>query len=194
LDRTEPGTRPRCNGSDRARSGRTPLQVGYGGRAREPSFTQAEELITQALALAPDLPEAIVTSATLTHRYRDDYRRSEAEFQRSIALNPNYATAHHWYSDLLLDMSRRNEALQQIQIALELDPISTILISISAEVLASLGRFDEALAQSRKAIEIDPMTPVPYSEIGTCTRSDSGNWMLRFPGSRRRRVWIRPIR
>jgi TolB-like protein/Tfp pilus assembly protein PilF len=145
-------------------------QVFYSGRAREPSFTLAEELVTQALALAPDLSEAFATSAWLAHQ-RSDYKRSEADFQRSIALNPNYSTAYHWYSLLLLDLGRANEAHRQIEIALTLDPISTILITSSAFVLASLGRFQDAFAQYGKAIEIDPMTPVPYAFVGdTYTR------------------------
>jgi TolB-like protein/Tfp pilus assembly protein PilF len=141
------------------------LQVNYSGKPRDPSFTQAEALIARALTLAPDLPEAIATSATLAY-YRGDYKRSEAEFQRSIALNPNYSNAYLWYGELLSAIGRTKEAVRQTQIGLELDPISAILNSTLGGNFAQLGRFDEALMQFRKVIEIDPTMPNPYRAIG----------------------------
>ena len=141
------------------------LQVGYSGKPRDASFTLAEELIARALTLTPDLPEALATSAAQAH-LRGDYKRSEAEFQRSIALNPNYSNAYLWYGDFLSDMGRMNEALRQTQIGLELDPISAILNVSLAQTFALLGRFDEALTQYSKAIAIDPKISHAYQEIG----------------------------
>lgn len=130
------------------------LQASHGGHSPEAANARATELITRALELSPALVEAITTSAYLTS--------DEAQFRRAIALNPNYATARHWYSILLRDLGRRDEALQQAQMALELDPISTISISNAAEALVALGRFDEALVQYQKIISIDPTLPFAY--------------------------------
>jgi len=39
-------------------------------------------------------------------------------------LNPNYATAHHWYSALLSALGKQGEALAEAERAIELDPLS----------------------------------------------------------------------
>ena len=43
-------------------------------------------------------------------------------FRRAIELNPNYATAHHWFAILLRDWGRPRDALGQAEIAFDLDP------------------------------------------------------------------------
>jgi adenylate cyclase len=53
-----------------------------------------------------------------------DWAGAEGEYRRSIALNPNYATAHHWYALYLSSLGRHDEALREIRRALELDPLS----------------------------------------------------------------------
>ena len=52
-----------------------------------------------------------------------DWTGAEREFQRAIALNPRYATAHHWYAaSCLAPLGRLDEALEQIRTAQSLDP------------------------------------------------------------------------
>jgi tetratricopeptide (TPR) repeat protein len=58
-----------------------------------------------------------------------DMAGSISEFQRAIALNPNYATAHHWYGNgLLLALGRFEEAIAEGKRAIELDPLSPLLM------------------------------------------------------------------
>ena len=86
------------------------LQVGYGGVELEAVIARAKMLVAKAQSLDPGLAEAIVSSALLAEALNDP-SRAEAEFRRAIELNPNYATAHQWYSGLLQYLGRTDDAL-----------------------------------------------------------------------------------
>ena len=60
----------------------------------------------KALELDPTLAEAHASLGYYNLYYAWDWKESEKEFRRAIALNANYATAHDWYSVYLLAMGR----------------------------------------------------------------------------------------
>ena len=49
----------------------------------------------------------------LSHLHAQDWVAAETEYKRALSLNPNYATAHHWYSTFLSEMGRHDEAIAQ---------------------------------------------------------------------------------
>ena len=83
-----------------------------------------------------------------------DWEGAEREYKRAIELNPNYANAYLWYSQLLNIRSRDEEALAQIKRARELDPLNPFIATNVLWHLYYLGRYDEAIADSRKLLEI----------------------------------------
>jgi tetratricopeptide (TPR) repeat protein len=70
-------------------------------------------------------------------------------------LNPSYATAHQWYSRLLVTTGRYNDAVLEIRRAEMLDPLSLIIIAETGGVYADSGRLDDAVAECRRAIDLD---------------------------------------
>src|SRR5207302_9050407 len=79
------------------------------------------------------------------------------EFQRAIELNPNYATAHHWYSDTpLLATGRIDEAIAEMKRAQELDTLSLIINAELGSNYIFARQYDKAIEQLRKTIEMDP--------------------------------------
>jgi adenylate cyclase len=91
---------------------------------------------------------------------------SENEYRRAIELNPNYATAHHWYSALLSIEGRLDEALDEAKRALELDPLSLPINSNLADVYDFLRQDDRAIDQCHKTIELDPSFPSAHGTLG----------------------------
>ena len=83
-------------------------------------------------------------------------RASEEEFKRAIALNPNYAFAHHIYSILLAALGRQEEAIAEIRKAADVDPLSIPVRNMLATQLDKAGRCDEAIAEDKKTIELNP--------------------------------------
>jgi TolB-like protein/Tfp pilus assembly protein PilF len=142
------------------------LQVMYSGLPQDEMLASAQAATDKALTLDGRLAEAY-TSLGFIEFLRNDYEAAEAAYQRALELNPNYATAYHWYSDLLRwALGRRDEALELIKRAAELDPRSPIILRIAGSSYEQVGRFDESLAWYRKSIEIDPGFASGYQWIG----------------------------
>jgi TolB-like protein/DNA-binding winged helix-turn-helix (wHTH) protein len=81
----------------------------------------------QALALEPDLPEAHAALGFSEWFYLWTPSAAEKEFRTAVALNPSNVNAHHWYAQLLMTEGRFDEAEQQMNAALDVDPRSPIL-------------------------------------------------------------------
>ena len=92
--------------------------------------------------------------ATLLYDY--DCAAAEKEFQRAIALYPDYAFAHMWYGHCLVCMGRLQEALAENRRALQLDPVSPIAHVCYEAVLWFLRDWDRCIDQCRSALEINP--------------------------------------
>lgn len=67
------------------------------------------------------------TSMAYTHlHYSWDWQSAEHEFKQALAISPNYAHAHHWYSHLLAAVGRVDESLAESRKLIELDPFDLI--------------------------------------------------------------------
>jgi tetratricopeptide (TPR) repeat protein len=92
------------------------------------------------------------------------WSEAEAEFRRSIQLNPNNSTAHYFYGLMVLNPTNRvNEALHELEVSLSLDPLSPILNCNYGMMLMVAHRYPEAIAQIQKVIDRDPnFAPAHY--------------------------------
>lgn len=86
--------------------------------------------------------------------------------QRAIALNPSYATLHHWYAWHLIVTGRAGQAMTEMRKAENLDPLSLIIGSDLADVLFVARRYDEAIRQSRQILEMDSHFAVAHYQLG----------------------------
>lgn len=111
----------------------------------------------KALELDPNLAEGHTSLATVKFTYEWDFAGAEEEYKRAISLNPNYATARHFYSVLLAVLQRPDESIAQIRKAEEIDPLSVPVRNMLAGRIAGLGRCDEAADVVNKTIsELNP--------------------------------------
>ena len=124
--------------------------------ASKPLYAKAHEAASQALALDPSLAEAH-NSEAYARMYRDwDFKGAEEEFQKALAINPNYATAHQWYAELLSLEGRHQQAIAQITRALELDPQSAVVHHQAGQVFRAAKQYARALAEYRESLQLDP--------------------------------------
>jgi tetratricopeptide (TPR) repeat protein len=116
----------------------------------------ADEAGRKALALDDSLAEAHAAHAfTLANSWK--WSESEAEFRRSLELNPNSARTHYFYAvGCLGPQNRTEEALEQYRIALSLDPLSSIVNANYALMLVQARRYPESLAEFQKVLARDP--------------------------------------
>jgi tetratricopeptide (TPR) repeat protein len=91
------------------------------------SFPEVKDAARKALSFDDALAEAWNSLAYMTYHYDFDFKGAEGYFKRALELNPNYATGHFWYSELLCYLQRFDDAFDEAKKAMELDPISMII-------------------------------------------------------------------
>jgi tetratricopeptide (TPR) repeat protein len=117
---------------------------------------QARAAALRALELDENLAEAHTALALIAQNQDWDWQTSEKEFRRAIELNPNYATAHHWYAEHLMWLGRFDEALSESERARQLDPLSLIIAADYGAILLFSRQYDRAIEQFRSVLRKDP--------------------------------------
>jgi tetratricopeptide (TPR) repeat protein len=84
-----------------------------------------------------------------------DWARSEQEFRRAIDLNPNYATAHQWYSYYLSATGRFPEAVEEARKAQQIDPLSLAINTTLSGRYRDLGQYAQAIDVNQHTLEMD---------------------------------------
>jgi TolB-like protein/DNA-binding winged helix-turn-helix (wHTH) protein len=138
----------------------------YGILSPQDAFPRAKSAVTKALALDDNLAEAHTSLAFILDLYDWDWESAEKEYKRAIALNPGYATAHHWYAWHLIVMGRNSEGIAELRKAQSLDPLSLIISADLADALCIAHLYDESVQQSRRTLEMDPNFAIAHYELG----------------------------
>ncbi len=142
------------------------LVIPYGDAPREATWPKARAAAGRALALDSTLGEAHTALAYGTMIYDWDWPAAEASFRRAIAADSTYPTGHQWYADFLWGRGRLEEALQQMQLAQRLDPLSLVIGSELGATYYLLRRFDTAEQRLRETLALDPDYPHTLYLIG----------------------------
>ncbi len=109
----------------------------------------------RALELDPDLAEAHTQQGWTKATFSIDLATAEPDFQRALALSPDFAPAHGYYANLLTALGRPDEALAQADRARQLDPLWVIMPFIVSLALICARRFEEAERQMRDLMDLD---------------------------------------
>ncbi len=120
------------------------------------AWPKAKAAAMQALEIDETLAEAHTSLGLVKEHFEYDWEGAEKEFKRAIELNPNSATAHHWYGDYLANLGRSEPGLRETRKALELDPLSLIINTTVGWQLYLARQNDPAVEQFRKVLDIDP--------------------------------------
>jgi TolB-like protein/DNA-binding winged helix-turn-helix (wHTH) protein/Flp pilus assembly protein TadD len=128
---------------------------------------KAHDAANKALELDPTIAEGHAELALVAFYYDWDWTRAEQEFRRAIELNPNYATAHHWYSYYLSAMGRFPEAMAEASRAQQIDPLSLSANTTVVGRARDLGEYSYAIDLSRRALEMDPNFVPAHIALGS---------------------------
>lgn len=138
----------------------------YGAYLPRDSYPMAKEAALKALAIDPQLGSAHIPLASIKFVYDWDFAGAEAEYKRAIQLVPNNSEAHYSYGNFLVAMERHDEAITELRIAQQFDPLSLTISSNIAWALYVAGRFDEAEAQAKLVVSRDPNYARGYQVLG----------------------------
>ena len=139
---------------------------GYSILPPREAMPKAEEAATKALAIDDSLAEAHASLGYIKFIYDWDWPGAEEEFKRSIALNPLYDTAHHWYSHELAALGRNDEALAEARRALQISPSDTVMNEHMGWTYLMARDYDHAIQSARKAIEMEPDFLLAHRVLG----------------------------
>ena len=130
------------------------------------AFPAARRYATKALELDATLAEPHASLGLVKLYFDWDWPGADAEFQRAIALDPDYAPTHEWYSIYLLVAGRATEAFREIQLARQRDPLSLPINSDIGFHHYYNGRYDEAVKQLKFVLEMNRNFPPAHLWLG----------------------------
>jgi len=127
----------------------------YGFLSVEESNIKAADAANRALALNPRLAEAHTSLAHIDlHQWH--WGDAERRFRKAVELDPNSAQAHHWYALALTALGRVDQAVDQLIIARNLEPLSTLMNADLGMAFFAATRYQESIDQELKTLELDP--------------------------------------
>ena len=132
------------------------------------AIAKAKAAAERALSLDPESPEALAGAALIAFTYDWDWPAAERAFRRALALNPNAVRTRVWYAAGLSTRRRHDEALAQLVVARQLDPLSVSAGNDLAMTLYYARRYDEAMAQARRTLQANPNLTVAHVLLGEC--------------------------
>ncbi len=139
----------------------------YGALSPADVWTKVASNAAWAVLLDDDSAEAHASLAHAKSTQDWDFLSAEREFQRAIALDPRYATAHHWYAvSCLAPLGRLDEALREILLAATVDPVSSIVSRDVAMTYYYRREFETALDRCDHTIEQNPHFVAAYWALG----------------------------
>ena len=119
-------------------------------------ISRAKTAAAKALEIDDTLAEAQTSVAYAKLLFDWDFEQAEALFRRALELNPNYVNARHWYTHLLMALSRFDEALAEGERALDLDPLSAVMNTHLGWHFMCKREDDLAIAQFHRTLTLDP--------------------------------------
>jgi TolB-like protein/predicted Ser/Thr protein kinase len=126
----------------------------------EDTYSQIKDAASKALALDPRSPEAHA-SMGLVHARDREWEKAEAAFRQSIAINTNLSRTHASFAFwTLYQQGKLTAALDELRLALQLDPLSLDLRRMMAYVQVSARQFDQAIENCRYVLQADPKFPL----------------------------------
>jgi TolB-like protein/Tfp pilus assembly protein PilF len=138
----------------------------YAGAPAHEILPKARAAVERALQIDDSLAEAHTSIASL---YARQWRWTEAEeeFKRAITLNPNYPTAHHWFSAYYLrPRGQLDDALREAKRAQELDPLSLVISTHVASIYIQKNDIGSGIEESQKTVELDPRFANAHDNLG----------------------------
>jgi TolB-like protein/DNA-binding winged helix-turn-helix (wHTH) protein/Tfp pilus assembly protein PilF len=132
------------------------LMSSYDFVSQNEFMPKARMAALRALQIDDSLAEAHTSLALIAQNYDWDWQTAEKEYLRAIQLDPNYATAHHWYAESLGFQGRFDEAFPEMERARQLDPLSLIIAADNGAILYFSHQYDRAIEQFRAVLAMEP--------------------------------------
>ena len=132
------------------------LIAGFESRPPREAFPKAKAAVLQALKLNPNLAEAHLTQAKIMSAYEFDWDGAEREFKLAMQLDPYHAETRQYYANFLTKLGQFDEAVNEINKAFGLDPLSIAINLTMGKTYYFARRYALAIKKARELLEIEP--------------------------------------
>lgn len=135
------------------------------------TYEKARTAALKAIKLDSMLSDPYASLAYEKFVNEHDMTGADENYQHALTLDPNNATAQHWYALYLSAMKRSDEAILHINRALELDPFAVAIRYNAAWIYLHAERYDEALALAKRALDFDPSSAPAHGTLAVIYES-----------------------
>ncbi len=132
------------------------------GPAVAEDLERATAAVQRATELDPGLAEPYATLGAARF-IQGRFDEVEAPFAKAFELNPNYAVAHHWYAVYCQAVGRYDVSMDEITLAVRLDPLAPIPLwtlasnlNIRASNFNDIGAANEAVDVADRGLQLRP--------------------------------------
>ena len=160
-----------------------------GQKTFDEHLAAARDAITRALAIEPDLPDALYARAWLETNFDFNWSAATQTVSKVIALAPADPNVLIAAANLDVALGNTDRAIETYRKAVELDPVNAQSRSFLAFGLANSKRFAEARAEYARVTELNPSAPWAHAGLGlsyllqnkfeeaaTEAQADAGDW------------------
>jgi TolB-like protein/DNA-binding winged helix-turn-helix (wHTH) protein/Flp pilus assembly protein TadD len=130
-------------------------------------FKKAEGYAQKAVELGDDSAEVYTTMGRVKRIHYWDWEGAEKDFRHAIQLNPNQAEAHRYLAQMLSFLGRHEEAIIEINHALEINPISSAITTAQFSILESRGEYDKGLKRAEDLLRLEKSNPWAKRAVAT---------------------------
>jgi eukaryotic-like serine/threonine-protein kinase len=129
--------------------------VAYGSMTTKDAMSKAKAAARQALEIDETLCEAHISMGVIKLKSDWNWPEAEREFKRAIELNPENASAHFWYAELLTVTNHLPEAIAESKAAREIDPLSPLVNMNMGRSLYRARDYDRAIEDLKRTLAED---------------------------------------
>jgi uncharacterized caspase-like protein/tetratricopeptide (TPR) repeat protein len=133
------------------------------------NYRKAEAALTQAVAIDPNYSEAYMYLGRVEDALYDDQKASAA-FQRAIAIDPDYHEARVSYAAALLDQGGLDEAVRQLNAALQQQSQDGTALYLLSQAYARKGDYADGKAAALLAVKATPANGEAHFWLAECER------------------------
>jgi tetratricopeptide (TPR) repeat protein len=135
--------------------------------------------LDKTIELDPDYPGSHYTNAIIGVWTEWNWEKGEKEFLKALAINPSDVYSRIYYSHLLMILQRSDEALTQGQLAVDLDPMNSLILALYVVVLGDAHDYQAAYTYAEKAVAVDPENGFAFHRL-RCASYDFGKYDKAF--------------
>jgi TolB-like protein/DNA-binding winged helix-turn-helix (wHTH) protein len=128
----------------------------WGVLPRREAASRARVAAEKALALDSTVVDAVIALSAVKMDYEWDWTGAEELCKKAIQMSPNSALAHLRYAGFLATVGRNQEAVAEVRLARQLDPLDSVTAANLGWQLYLAHKYEEAEREYRKWHEWHP--------------------------------------